>query len=270
MSPPSISALFLQHILQDQSPHSTIHHPRVVHFCSDSASCTSVPYSVLSPVEICLSFLVTITSMAEEIRYVTRNGQPPNGGVPPGRLLASFTFGLPAPNPGNHALPPPYVAPNPPFIPTVHPEPPQPVAPAAPVTWTSPVRDWNPPGQYVDGCIMQGNGWTMIMPREITRFYFLWDGTRPCDSHRGYYSKPFNVVEHRAISAMTVWDLMDGLGMPFQDHYGIQEMENLGENRYASGLTVTRGSQHASKTLAEVGWSARRSEHRPIWLLVKK
>lgn len=108
------------------------------------------------------------------------------------------------------------------------------------------------------------------MPREITRFYFLWDGTRPCDYHRGYYAKQFNFVEHRAFSAMTVRDLIDGLGTPFVDHYGIQEMEELGDNRWTSGLTITRGSQHASRTLAEVGWSARRSHNRPIWLLVKR
>ena len=286
MSSPSISALFLQHILQDQSQHFTICQPRVVHSCSNSASCTSDLVLVSSLVEICLSILITTISMAEEIRYVTLNGQPPNGGVPPGRMFASIVVQAPAINPGHYGPPPPYPAqyqpaiptvhPQPPYpaqyqpaIPTVYPQPPHPVAPAAPVARASPVQEWDPPGSYVDGCKMQGNGFTMIISREITRFLFLWDGIRPCDYHRGFYPGYFNRMELKAESSMTVGEFIDGLGMPHGDQYAIQELEELGDQRWTSGLTITRGSDHARKTLAEVGWSARRSRDRPIWLMRK-
>lgn len=69
---------------------------------------------------------------------------------------------------------------------------------------------------------------------------------------------------------MTVKDLIKGLGAPAGDQNGVTEMEELGDNRFTVGLTITQGSDNAKKTLAEVGWSQRRSEAAPIWLVVKR
>ena len=69
---------------------------------------------------------------------------------------------------------------------------------------------------------------------------------------------------------MTMKDLIKGLGAPEGDQHGITEMEELGNNRFTAGLTITQGSERAKKTLAELGWTQRRSEAAPIWVLVKK
>ena len=63
---------------------------------------------------------------------------------------------------------------------------------------------------------------------------------------------------------------MKGLGAPEEDNYGLTEMEELGDNRFAAGLTITRGSDLSKKTLAETGWTQRRSEAAPIWVCVKR
>ncbi len=69
---------------------------------------------------------------------------------------------------------------------------------------------------------------------------------------------------------MTVKDLIKGLGAPAGDQNGVTEMKELGDARFTVGLTITQGSDNAKKTLAEVGWSQRRSEAKPIWLVVKR
>ena len=69
---------------------------------------------------------------------------------------------------------------------------------------------------------------------------------------------------------MTVKDLIKGLGAPEGDENGITEMEELGDARFTSGVTITQGSEDAKKTLAEVGWTQRRSAAAPIWIVVKR
>ena len=68
---------------------------------------------------------------------------------------------------------------------------------------------------------------------------------------------------------MTVRDLMKGLGTPEREDAGITEMEELGDNRFSAGMTITQGSEWAEMSLRELGWSQRKSEAAPIWLLVK-
>lgn len=69
---------------------------------------------------------------------------------------------------------------------------------------------------------------------------------------------------------MTVKDLIKQLGAPAGEQNGITEMEELGDNRFTAGVTITRGSEDAKKTLAEMGWTQRRSEAAPIWIVVKR
>ena len=208
--------------------------------------------------------------MPEETRYFTLNGEPPNGGVPPGRLFASIAGPPYTPNAGYYGLPPDHCAPHQAFYPTMHPGPPPPVAPAAPAARASHPSRYDPPGQYVDGRIMRGDDCTIIMPRQLTTIVFLSDGTRPCDYPDGYCPYRFQFTQHKAPSMMTVGDLIEGLGTPPGDHFGIQEVEELGNDRFTSGMPITRGSDLAKMTLAQVGWSAERSKVKPIWLMVKK
>ena len=69
---------------------------------------------------------------------------------------------------------------------------------------------------------------------------------------------------------MTVKDLIKRLGAPAGEQNGITEMEELGDDRFTAGVTITQGSEDAKKTLAEVGWTQMRSEAGPIWIVVKK
>ncbi|CAD6564718.1 MAG: hypothetical protein ASARMPREDX12_002394 [Alectoria sarmentosa] len=226
--------------------------------------------------------------MPEETRYFTLNGNVPNGGVPPGRMFASVA-GLPfGPNPGHQPFspgpfgggygpPPPYHGPQenrngggyPPYHPTLHPgtPPPAPRAPSAPASYGS---GYEPPGQYIDGHMLHGDGWSYITPSEHTTMHFVGDGTRPCDAPNGYYPRHFNFSKHKVPTMMTVKDLIKRLGAPAGEHNGITEMEELGDDRFTAGVTITQGSEDAKKTLAEMGWTQMKSEAGPIWIVVKR
>ena len=245
--------------------------------------------------------------MPEETRYVTVNGNVPNGGIPPGRMFFSVGAGPPLePNLGRYAhIPPP--APSAPQndgkmsqptysprilihgivtgrgfgVPTHWPTmylgfpPLPPPAPRTPHRAASSPPDPTPPkyqkpGNYIGGNILPGKEWTLITPSELTTIFFVNDGTRPCDAPNGHFPHRFNFTKHKAPTVMTVKDLMKGLGMPEGENFGVTEMEELGDNRFTAGMTIRQGSEWAEKTLRELGWSQRKSEAAPIWLLVKR
>ena len=118
--------------------------------------------------------------------------------------------------------------------------------------------------------MLHGVGWSYIAPREHATIHFLGDGTRPCDAPDGYYPHQFTFTRHKVPTVMSVKDLIQGLGAPAGDRIGITEMEEVGDARFTAGITITQGSDDARKSLAEVGWTQRRSEAAPIWILVKR
>lgn len=118
--------------------------------------------------------------------------------------------------------------------------------------------------------MLHGDGWSYITPSEHTTIHFVSDGTRPCDAPNGYYPHRFAFTIHKVPTMMTVRELIEGLGAPPGDQNGITEMEELGNSRFAAGWTITQGSEDATKTLREVGWTQRRSEAAPIWVVVKR
>lgn len=118
--------------------------------------------------------------------------------------------------------------------------------------------------------MLHGDGWSYITPREHATIHFLGEGTRPCDAPDGYYPYQFKFTRHKVPTLMTVEELIKGLGAPAGDRNGISEMEELGDARFTVGLTITQGSEDARKTVAELGWTQRRSEAAPIWILVKR
>lgn len=69
---------------------------------------------------------------------------------------------------------------------------------------------------------------------------------------------------------MTIRELIKQLGCPeAPGTFGVTEIIQLGDNYWAAGSTFTQGGDESKKTLAEVGWTARRSEDYPVWLAVK-
>ncbi|KAF6241122.1 hypothetical protein HO173_000916 [Letharia columbiana] len=217
--------------------------------------------------------------MPEETRYFTLSGNVPNGGVPPGRTLASLANPPSGPDPAHHPFrngygpPPPYSGPQdnahpprtlsphpgtrrgpPPYHPTLHPGPPPPAPP------------YEPPGQYLDGHLLHGAGWSYLLPPgEHTTIHFVGDGTRPCDDPR---PRPFAFTRHKIPSRTRVRDLIRALGAPEGDGVGVTQMLELGDGRFVAGLSVTRGGADAGRELGEVGWRQGRGGGEPIWIVV--
>lgn len=69
---------------------------------------------------------------------------------------------------------------------------------------------------------------------------------------------------------MTVRDLIGALGAPPGPQNGITEMEELGDSRWSAGVTVEQGSRDAERSLRSLGWTQRRSQKKPIWVVVKR
>lgn len=69
---------------------------------------------------------------------------------------------------------------------------------------------------------------------------------------------------------MRVKDLLEYLEAPPGDNFGITRMVAVGNDTWAADVTITRGSEMANKTLAELGWMQFGSEDPPIWLCMKK
>ena len=117
---------------------------------------------------------------------------------------------------------------------------------------------------------MVANGSALLHPREYTTFKFLIDGERPCDAPRGYYPYYFASKGYMILSTATLQEFMVLLGVPQEGQYGITEMDELGDNRFTAGVTITQGTDDVRKTLAEIGWTKRKSDIAPIWICVKR
>ena len=179
--------------------------------------------------------------MPGQTRYVTVSGAVPNGGFPPGAMFTAIVASPPVPDTAYCGPPPAYNAP--------------PAAAAAPAGW------YEPPEQNVGGSILLG---------EHTNFCWLTDGKRPIDAPNGYYPEQFKYSKYKVASVTTVGGLIDLLHAPPGEDFGITQMEPMGNDSWATAVTITRGSEMARRTLAEMGWTQRRSEAAPIWLCVKR
>ena len=175
--------------------------------------------------------------MPEEIRYLTVSGAVPNGGFPAGIMFAAVVGSPPAPDTAYCGPPPAYSPPPQPFRPTEHRQ------------------------QYVEGNMLLG---------DLTHIHWLKNGDRPCDAPNGYFPHKFDFLMWKVASVMRVRDLLEHLGAPPGDEFGITQMEEIGNDTWVVNVTITRGSEMADRTLAELGWTQQRSEAAPIWLCVKK
>ncbi|KAL9029967.1 MAG: hypothetical protein Q9196_001853 [Gyalolechia fulgens] len=67
--------------------------------------------------------------------------------------------------------------------------------------------------------------------------------------------------------------LIKQLGAPDEEEerYGVVEMHELGDGRWAPGQTILLGSEHANKTLREIGWTETRGfAAKPVWLKIHR
>jgi len=133
-----------------------------------------------------------------------------------------------------------------------------------------PAPAYEPPGQYVDGHMLRGNGWSLISPTEHATVHFVGNGVRPCDYPYGYYPLQFPFSKHKVSCDMTVRELIKGLGCPPGPLHGITELILRGNDWFAAGDSFTQGGEASTKTLREVGWTCQRGEGKEVWLVVKK
>ncbi|KAK4691791.1 hypothetical protein P7C71_g5286, partial [Lecanoromycetidae sp. Uapishka_2] len=169
-------------------------------------------------------------------------------------VIASWSLSVNQYGPPRAAVPPP--APSP-----THHHPPPTTTNSAP---------FEPPGQLVSGQMLHGPGWTYLAPAEHTTIMFVGNGARPCDHPGGYYPWKFPFTKHKVPSNMTLKELIKQLGCPQgPGTFGVTEMIQLGDGHWAAGSTFTQGGDERDKTLAEVGWTARRDDDYPVWLVVK-
>lgn len=247
------------------------------------------------------------TTMPEPPRYKTLSGEPPNGGIPPGRLFATAAGPPSIPrllldNIPPHA-PPRYSAlPSPiqgrwvpgmrfsfteittsmsasslvplrmPPILTPIPQAltaPSPQALRSAVSAPPPLltRPFEPPGQTVDGISLRVDGYSYMFPEKHAAIFFLGDGLRPCD-YPGGYPHQFRFSKHKVPCNMTVRELIRRLGAPPGASKGITEMTVLGEDRFGTGVTYTQGEEASTRTLEQAGWTAARNEENPVWLVI--
>ena len=145
----------------------------------------------------------------------------------------------------------------------------QPAAAGASVSPTAP-PPYEPSGQFVDGHMLKGHGWSYIAPAEHTTIHFVNNGIRPCDSPYGYHPHSFPFSKHKVSCDMTVQTLIGALGCLPGPHKGVTELILLGSDRFTTGDTFTQGGETSKRTLREVGWTGQRGKGNEVWLVVKK
>lgn len=201
-----------------------------------------------SLVELSLYILGITISMREEIRYITVSGAVPNGGFPAGIIFAGV---LGSPSACDTAFDGP-----PPACVTAFDGPPPAYSPPSRPSYPNPPRV-----QTVGGSMLLG---------DLTQIHWLDRGDRPCDAPHGYFPHQFDFTKYEVPSVMRVRDLIEHLGAPPGDGFGITQMEEMGNDTWAEGVTIIRGSEMADRTLAEFGWTQQRSRAAPIWLCMKR
>lgn len=100
---------------------------------------------------------------------------------------------------------------------------------------------------------------------------FVSSGTRPCDYEHGYYPWKLPFIKHKVPCNITIKEMINRLGCPPElGTGGITEIIERGNDYWAAGNTFTQDGHESNKTLAEVGWSSRRGDGHPVWLVVYK
>ncbi len=70
-------------------------------------------------------------------------------------------------------------------------------------------------------------------------------------------------------TGLTIGELIRTLGGPDDARYGLMEVHEQGDGRWAAGQVILQGSEQAKKTLREVGWiDTRGFSAKPVWLKI--
>ncbi|KAL8651565.1 MAG: hypothetical protein Q9226_004647 [Calogaya cf. arnoldii] len=236
--------------------------------------------------------------------YRTLNGQPPNGGVPPGvGFYPAHPPAAPAATPAASPSPPPYALhyfsphldprmflpqqiaqppPPPPPAPPTHAlvdprwfypplqmiqAPPAP-APAPPAPAPAP-QQWTtpPPGASLLGqqAPIFERSVQYLFPQDHTVIHFIRDIHMRLDT-------PISIPVFDAIlfpTNLPVVELIRRLGAPTTDDskFGVMEVQQLGDGKWTAGMTVLLNSDAAKKTLREIGWGSNRGSTAPaVWI----
>ncbi|KAI4168030.1 MAG: hypothetical protein LQ343_006737 [Gyalolechia ehrenbergii] len=143
--------------------------------------------------------------------------------------------------------------------------PPPPLQPTAP----SPAQ-WAPPGANLLGQPapnFEGVGY--LYPRHHTVLHVILDKFMQLDT-----TTRLPKYEPRMFPTdLGVRELIKQLGAPDEEEerYGVVEMHELGDGRWAAGQTILLGSEYANKTLREIGWAETRGfATKPVWLKIHK
>ena len=207
------------------------------------------------------------TGWNPEVGYVfaDRDAPPP----PPPPPYAVFGFSPPPPPVGSVPL---AAAPFLPFVPTIAgpqivplftPAPQPAPAPAQP-----PQQPNLPPGLVGDGTgRSMPYGVSYLYPRRHTVLHIIKDGVLPYQSP----GKEFRFTIQMAPCGITVQELIDlvGASAGAKDRQTITECVELGDGRWAQGISVCKGDANSKKTLEAMGWDDERaSKKQPVWLAV--
>lgn len=171
-----------------------------------------------------------------EQRFFTADGQPPNGGIPPGMTFVPVQLPpQPAP-PANQIAPP---------LQTVHhyhhvlPSPQQPPTPTSPPAAPMIGRPPSPPGTRLNGRTVNlepSLGFGYIFPENNTMIHFFYEGIQPWFPHG-----QLNYWKRMVSSNMTVRELIRRMGAPegADDRNGITECIELGNGLWGQGRTFS-------------------------------
>ncbi|KAL8761429.1 MAG: hypothetical protein Q9184_002451 [Pyrenodesmia sp. 2 TL-2023] len=205
------------------------------------------------------------------------SGEPPNGGIPPGTAFYSaapppsmapppypmyqFTpqqpdpcMFLPPPPPPPPVQPPPYFQDFPYHVRMFSPPP-----PPAPATWS-------PPGASLLGQPAPAfDGVGYLYPRDHTVLHIIMDKFMALDP-----ATRLPKWEPRLFATgLTIGELIRTLGAPDDSKYGLMEVHEQGDGRWAAGQLILQGSEQAKKTLRDVGWIETRGfSTKPVWLKI--
>lgn len=70
-------------------------------------------------------------------------------------------------------------------------------------------------------------------------------------------------------TGLTVGELIQALGAPADPRFGVMEVHEQGDERWAAGQLILQGSEWAKKTLREIGWIETRGfSAKPVWLKI--
>ena len=236
---------------------------------------------------------------ADQIRYITPRGGPPNGGRAPGMSTRYLGYSM------FPEAPPPYTSPQPSFfsqplsvaptpflgfMPQPHPLPcPYPLilSPMGLTTQPAPPPDsaLPPPVQPVtpspepedlEGAKLDGAKITFddgitgyIFPEKHVTVHLMRNEHQPWDNPGAV----FTFTVHKVPCMMPIKELIRRVGAPgsSDNERGIVECINQGNGRWLKGSVFKHGEDESKQRMEEVGWNESRGTSRePLWLAVYK